>query len=674
MKRLLAFFLVAVMVFGMMAGCGGNGSNSDTQPKDPAVETTPSSLEGMTEDEILKASQEMLAGRDLANTYQTYFSTSYSSLNYFSTSYATVREIVSNCVDGLVEPDQYGVYTASLADSWDHNEDYTVWTFHIREGQKWVDHTGAETEYDVTAQDFVDGIRYIADPLNGAYSMRVVRNLISGLYDYYWGLDDIDCEIDTETNREDLVAQFDEIVGVRALDEYTVEYTLDSGAPYFLSLIESSMLLLPIEYEYALALGDDFGVDNEHMLYCGAYYISEFNRDKNITLTKNPNYWDAENVYLETVEYQMIADGTTSVEMFKRGELDYTSVESEEYLTLADTEWGSYLIPNEFSMSTNYLWLDFVGGNGEFNTFVQNENFRKALQTAVNRIVWAQLREPVDPARIIRNTINAEGAIFNSQGVDYTDLEPLATIKNTDYSADPDAARAFMEAAIAELCDEAGNIIGVEAGTVDYLPVISTEVDGKLPVTLIYVGTDDESEIIMAQLFETMVEQAIGTDYIDVVCAFDTSGSFYSTVGGSNDGPFNYDIYFDSLSTGYADPSGILTRIGTEEVENVGAYIVPEFDELIDKALNAETFDERLQYFAEAEAFLLEGAYMLPVMSSLRGYHMTYEVPYTAPYMLYGNVRYKGMQVLTEPLTLEEYQLQAAAWEIGRAAALAAQE
>ena len=665
MKRYLAFLLAAIMVITMMAGCntqGNKGGNTSTN------------LENMTDEEILKASEKLFKGRELATTYQTYFSTSYSSLNYFSTSYATVREIVANCVDGLVEPNQYGVYVSSLAESWDHNEDYTVWTFKIRQGLKWIDHTGAQTEYELTAQDFVDGIRYIADPLNDAYSMRVVRNLVTGLYDYYWGLDDIDCGLDTETKRADLEAKFEEIVGVRALDEYTVEYSLDSSAPYFLSLIESSMLLLPIEYDYAIALGDDFGVDNEHMLYCGAYYISEFNRDKKITLTKNPHYWDAANVYLETVEYQVIADGTTSVEMFKRGEIDYTSVESEEYLTLAETEWGKNLIPNEFSLSTNYLWLDFVGGNGEFNTFVQNENFRKALQTAVNRNVWAQLREPVNPGRIVRNTINAEGAIYNSQGVDYTDLEPLAAIKNTDYSADAEAARKYMEAAIAELCDVNGNINGVEAGTVDYLPVISTQIDGKLPVTLIYVGTDDESEIIMAQLFETMVEQAIGADYIDVVCAFDTSGSFYSTVGGSNDGPFNYDIYFDSLSTGYADPSGILTRIGTEEVENVGAYIVPEFDELIDKALNAATFDERLQYFAEAEAFLLEGAYMIPVMSSLRGYHMTYEVPFTAPYMLYGNVRYKGMKVLTEPVTLEEYQAQAATWEKERAAALAAQK
>ena len=671
MKRLMALLLAMIMVLGLLTGCAKEES-AEPETKDPVAEA-PSVTDTMTEEEILEANKEQMENQEMATTYKTYFTTSYSSLNYFSTSYSTVREIVGNCIDGLVEPDKYGVYVSSLADSWEHNEDYTVWTFHIREGLKWIDHTGAETEYDVTAQDFVDGIRYIGDPLNGAYSMRVVRNLIHGLYDYYWGLDDIDCEIDTETVREDLVAQFDEIVGVKALDEYTVEYTLDGGAPYFLSLIESSMLLLPIEYDYAMELGEDFGVDNEHMLYCGAYYISDFNRDKNITLTKNPHYWDAENVHLENVEYQMIADGTTSVEMFKRGELHYTAVESEEYLTLVDGEYGQNLIPNEFSMSTNYLWLDFVGANPEFRTFVQNENFRKALQTGVNRAVWAQLREPVDPNRIIRNTINAEGAIFNSEGVDYTDLEPLATIKNTDYSADPDAARAYMEAAIAELCDENGNIIGVEAGTVDYLPVTSVEVDGKLPVTLVYVGTDDESEIIMAQLFETMVEEAIGTDYIDVVCAFDTSGSFYSTVGGSNDGPFNYDIYFDSLSTGYADPSGILTRIGTEEVENVGAYIVPEYDALIEQALAAETFDERLQYFAEAEAFLLNGAYMLPTMSSLRGYHMTFEVPHTAPYMLYGNVRYKGMQVLTEPLTLEEYQIADAAWEIERAAALAAQ-
>lgn len=140
----------------------------------------------------------------------------------------------------------------------------------------------------------------------------VVRNLIEGLYDYYWTLDDIDSGEVADKTREEVLASFDNTVGVKAIDEYTVEYTLTSSAPYFLSLIESSMLLLPIEYDYAIELGEDFGVDNEHMLYCGAYYISAFERDKAITLTKNPLYWDKNNVTVETVEYQMIPEGTTS--------------------------------------------------------------------------------------------------------------------------------------------------------------------------------------------------------------------------------------------------------------------------------------------------------------------------------------------------------------------------
>ena len=619
-------------------------------------------LSGLQAVPAAQSAEEILASKEYTDTYKTYFSRSYASFNYFATAYATVREIVTNCIDGLAEPDKYGNYVGSLAESWEVNDDYTVWTFHIREGLKWVDYTGAETEYDLTAEDFVDGIRYIADPLNGAYSMRVIRNLVHGLYDYYWGLDDIDCGDDTETDRDELKASFDEMVGVKALDDYTVEYTLDDSAPYFLSLVESSMLLLPIQYDYALELGDDFGVDNTKMLYCGAFYISDFQRDKAITLTKNEHYWDKDNVFLNRIEYQIIPDGTTSLEMFTRGELDYTSVESEEYQSLQSGEWADKLIPNEFSFGTNYLWLDFVGANPEFATFIQNENFRKALQAAVNREALASLREPAQPSRLVRNTVNAEGAIFNSEGVDYTDLEPLKAVKEANYSADDTAARAYMEAAVAELCDADGNITGVEAGPVDYSPVIRTEVDGKLPVTIIYVGTDDEDEIILGQLIKAMIEQYIGEDYVSVELAFDTSGDFYGTVGGSNSGPFNYDIYWDSLSTTYADPSAILGRITSTGVENVGAYEVPEFDELIDAAEAAETFDERLQKFAEAEAWLLNGAYMLPVISDLRGYHMSYEIPFTAPRTLYGNDKYKGRLVATTPLTAEEFAVLKEAW------------
>ncbi|MBQ4639155.1 MAG: peptide ABC transporter substrate-binding protein [Clostridia bacterium] len=640
MKRMIAFLLAMVMMFSVAA------------------------TSALGED-VAAAAEAIKQSKTYETTYNTYFSSSYSSFNYFSTAYATVREIVANCIDGLVEPDIYGVYAPSLAEDWDVNEDQTVWTFKIRQGLKWIDHNGNETEYALTAQDFVDGIRYIGDPKNDAYSLRVVRNLISGLYDYYWLLDDIDCGLVTDKNRDDVVASFDEMVGVKALDEYTVQYTLENSAPYFLSLIESSMLMLPVEYDYAMALGDDFAVDNEHMLYCGAYYVSAFERDKAITLTANPYYWDKENITLDTVEYQMIPDGTTSLEMFKRGMIDYTSVESEAYDSLQGTEYADNLLPTSHSFSTNYLWLDFDGENAEFKTFINNENFRKALLYSMDREVLAALREPVDPARILRNTINAEGAIYDSTGKDYTDYSPLKEIKETNYN-NPELAREYMEKAVAELCDENGNIKGVEATTVDYLPVCSFDIDGKLPVTICYVGTDDEEEIIMAQLFKAMIEESIGADYIDFqIQAF--AGWTYGTVAD----PLNYDIYFDSLSTGYADPSGILTRLTTDGAENVGCYNVPEYDALIEKALAAETFEERLQYFAEAEAYLCGNGFVIPFISSLRGYYMSNSIPYTSPRTLYGNEKYKGTLVMAEPLTQEEFETLKAAYEIEREKALA---
>lgn len=195
MKRTLALLLVLAMALTTFVAC----NSSTTEPVDTAVPSGTQNPDTVNSPATTDDSTEYLTA------YKTYFSKSYASFNYYSTAYSTVREIVANCIDGLVEPDTYGIYVPSIAESWTTNDDYTVWTFKIRQGVKWVDSTGAETDYDVTAQDFVDGIRYIGDPLNGAYSLRVIRNLISGLYDYYWTLDDIDSGVNTEQNRNDVV-------------------------------------------------------------------------------------------------------------------------------------------------------------------------------------------------------------------------------------------------------------------------------------------------------------------------------------------------------------------------------------------------------------------------------------------------------------------------------------
>ena len=174
MKRALAL-LLAVMLIVSLTACQTGTTGPTEAPSTPSPEPQ----------EVQNAADDIIGNKEYSKVYKTSFSSSYSSFNYFSTAYSTVRSIVSNCIDGLVEPDIYGVYVPSIAESWKANEDQTVWTFKIRQGVNWVDHEGKDTGLAVTAADFVDGIRYIGDPQNDAYSLRVVRNLIEGLYDYY---------------------------------------------------------------------------------------------------------------------------------------------------------------------------------------------------------------------------------------------------------------------------------------------------------------------------------------------------------------------------------------------------------------------------------------------------------------------------------------------------------
>ncbi|MBQ3109185.1 MAG: hypothetical protein IJC67_06170, partial [Clostridia bacterium] len=121
MKRFLAILLAVVMVLGLVA-C--QSTPAADQPEEPAASQQP--------EEVLDNADQIIEEKEYEKTYKTYFSNSYASFNYYTTAYATVREIVANCIDGLVEPDIYGVYRASLAEDWDVNEDQTVWTFKIR--------------------------------------------------------------------------------------------------------------------------------------------------------------------------------------------------------------------------------------------------------------------------------------------------------------------------------------------------------------------------------------------------------------------------------------------------------------------------------------------------------------------------------------------------------------
>lgn len=638
MKKLIILLLTALLALGALYGCAGNAETA-----------APSATEAAQAEQTAVPEATEYVG-EYEDTYKSTFSTNITSMNQYKTEARSDYKFIANLIDGLVETDVYGVVVPSLAESYEHNDDFSVWTFHLREGIYWVDSTGAKTEYQVTANDFVNGVRYIADPAHDASSFSTIRNVINGLSDYYYNLVDFDEGTDIGMTREEAEATFDDTVGVKALDDYTVEYTLSGSYPYFLSYAQLD-LLLPLQYDFYMQVTDDYATDLDKMLYCGGYYISEWSRDKQITMTKNENYWDADNVAIKELSYEYVADNISSLELFERGDVTAVSLTSEEVASLKGTEWADYVYLSEKSVVTYWYSFNFATKNPELAAAVENENFRKAIFTAIDAVTLSAIWEPNNPEYFTRYTLLPEDAIFDDDGVDYTDYPALAAYKGVDpFSADD--AKAYMEAAVAELCDADGNIIGCEAGSVDMLPITQFDVDGKLPIDIVYTSGDSDEELKKSALVKEMLETYLGTEYVNVILGY-SSNSFSAEVYDLG----NWDLVDDSYGCRYADPSANLDRCVTDYDITYSFYNIPEYDAMIEKATATYDIGERYTLYSEAEAWLLEHAYIKPYMTGGGSYNMTRVVPYTTPGGFFGmnSFKMKGAVIQATPVTGEQY-------------------
>lgn len=584
------------------------------------------------------------------DVYRTTFSTEYKTLNPYNLSSTSAYTMVANSIDGLVENDKYGMIVPSLAESWKSNDDYTVWTYKLREGIFWVDHTGAKTEYEVTADDFVEGIRYIADPKNGAKNISTISKVISGLYDYYWDLADIDDGEDIGKTREDVLKSFDEKVGVKALDKYTVEYSLDSSTPFFNSYLVIE-LFYPVEKAFLDKVGEDFGTSMDKMLYNGGYYISIWERDKLVVLTKNEHYWDKDNIFVKELNFQRVGDEITGLEMFQRGELTGCSITADQLKALKGSEWEKYIYLKDKNTVTFWFTMNFISKNQEFRTFINNVNFRKALLYGIDRVKISALYEPDNPEFFVRNTIIPEDTLIDPNGVDYTDYPDLKPIKeNIPY--DPAKAKEYMQKAAAELCNPDGTIKGLSPAKVDMGNIAEFQSDAKLPVELVLATTTDPLETKKALLIAEMLKQNLGEENIKVIVGYSAT-SFQDEVFS----PMNFDLVDDSYSFRFADPSANLARLTTDGSLNEGGYDIPEYDQLVGKASLENNIAERYKLFSEAEKYMLDNVYLMPYMTGGGSYRMSKELPYQTPMGGFGLTRFKmkGAKIQDKPVTIEQY-------------------
>lgn len=603
---------------------------------------------------VMMASFVTACSRDTGKYEDVYYSTfsgEYKTLNPYDLTAGPAYTMVGNSIDGLVENDKYGMIVPSLAESWTNNEDFTVWTFKLRQNIFWVNNKGEKTEYEVTADDFVEGLRYIAEPKNGARNVSAVSKVIAGLYDYYWNLDDIDSGVDIGKTREEVVAAFDETVGVKALDKYTLQYTLTSSTPFFLSYLVTE-LFYPVEKAFLDIVGEDYATSMDKMLYNGGYYISNWEMDKLVVLKKNEHYWDKDNITVKELNFQMVGDEITGLEMFQRGELTSCKVTAEQLKALKGTEWEKYINLTDKNTVNFWFTMNFTSKNPEFNAFVQNENFRKALLYGIDRVKISSLYEPNTPEFFIRNTIIPEDTIYDTKGMDYTDYPNLKPIKNS-IPYDPKLAREYMEKAIKELCNPDGTIKGLTPTKVDMGVIAEFNSDAKLPIEIVYATTTDELETKKALLLAEMLKQNIGEDYVKVIPGYSgnsTSEEIFE--------PMNFDIVDDAYSFRFADPSANLSRLITDGSLNEGGYNIPEFDRLVEEAIKETDIEKRYEKFSEAEKYMLEHVYLMPYMSGGGSYLMSKELPYQTPRGGFGLTRFKlkGAKIQSSPVTAEQYK------------------
>ena len=372
----------------------------------------------------------MPAAADEVVAYRTLYSGEITSLNYLTTATTNEFALAANVIDTLVEYNKYGEVQPSLAKSWEYDAENLTYTFHLRDDATWVKADGS-VYANVTANDFVSAAKYILDAKNASSTANIFYSVIEGAEAYYLGTST------PEEGKEPYPVMDFETVGVKALDDYTLQYKLVEPVPYFLSML-TYVCFMPVNGDFLAEKGADFGVmtSNENLLYCGAYYLETFEPQNLRVYAKNTKNWDAANVFIDRIEQKYNKEaGTVSPEAFRRGEVDDASITStiaSEWLSSEET--ADLIRPVRQSGFYTYFWAFNFDPQFEaeyepenWKIAVNNENFRQSIYWGLDRVKSKLVMDPDNPEALLFNTVTPPEFVSIS-GVDYTQMNALADI------------------------------------------------------------------------------------------------------------------------------------------------------------------------------------------------------------------------------------------------------
>lgn len=603
------------------------------------------------------------------STYSSTFSANPTTFNYLLDYYADNTAVITNLVDGLLENDSYGNLVPALAEDWSVSADGLTYTYKLRKDAKWYTADGEEYA-SVKAQDFVTGIKYAAD--NKGQAMDLIQNSIKGLNDYVTGVTN-----DFST------------VGVKALDDYTVEYTLTRPEPYWNSKTTNS-ILFPVNEEFLKSKDKDFGtLTPDSILYNGPYLLKDFTSKSSIEYVKNPHYYDHDKVTIEKVKLAYF-DG------------------SDQEMTIRNFESGAYSIAGVYPNSSNYAktkekyqdnivyslqdktswYFNFNVNRKTYNhtakttdeqkksaqTAILNKNFRQAINFGIDRIAYsAQSNGEEAASKTLRNTLvpptfvqvgdKTFGEVTASKLVNYgTEWSGINLADAQDAYFNKEKAQAKFAEAKKEL----------EAQGVTFPIHLDVPVD----------QTNKNAVSGMNSVKQTL-ETVLGSDNI-VIDVQQLSTDDFGNVAflAPNPAARDYDLNFDGWVGDYQDPSTYLDPFNAE----TGFYLkifgldAKEDQELI-KSLGLDTYTQllkeadaenkdvakRYEKYAEAQAWMIDNSLVMSAMSNGGTASVTKVTPFTRAYSLVGikgdGNNYKYMRLQKDPVTKKQFDEAKAKWE-----------
>ena len=647
---------------GLLSACGGSKSDNGTASSAASGTAAPNTTGADPISEYISFES---ANRELE------------SWNMLYTQQASDANVITNLWDGLLSFDCYGKVVPAIASSWEHNEDATVWTFHLRDDVDWVDCNG-EVKAHLTSKDFLVGFEWVMNAIkNEANNTSMPNDTIVGAYEYY-ELTKEAGDAAADMTYEDMLAAG---VGIEAPDDYTLVFTCPSACPYFDTVAAYNSF-----YPVAPALIEELGVDgfrscdNTTMWYNGPYVVEEYIQGNTKSYIPNPNYYDAANVSrFERFTVTMISDGSISLQLYQNRELDEVDLGESSITTIQSdpsNEYNQQLCEKRakkfsYCFIFNYDKKNTDGTPDEnWNKAIANKAFRQCFSKGMVLNKFFARYNPINPLKCENDFFTMKGLCYTSDGTDYTNL--VAKEMGLD-------GEAYDGKTMKRLRANNGDITELKKQAMEELSAIGV----TFPVHCsYYILAGSTSALDHATVLKQCFTDSFGDDFIVLDVNTFVSSTMKEVVA-----PKLQSFTHMGWGADFGDPVNFLTQIivhddnayyscnmtniagivnngpASYQTELVAAY--EKFTDLVNegRAIVDDT-DARYAAFAKAEAYFLDENLIFPTVYDIT-WCLTHVNEYSKINAMYGPCNYKAVNWETseEAYTTEQYDEFAAAYD-----------